>query len=300
MTGPATVGHDEAAGVADHLDRVLALALEEDLGGPDPRADVTTVATVAEGLRGEAVVRAKADGILCGLGAIGAVCRLLAGPDAVEVQLPKRDGDAVVPGEVVARLHGDVATILTGERTALNLLGHLSGTATLVASFLRSAPGATLVDTRKTLPGLRALQKYAVRCGGGANHRFGLWDGVLVKDNHIVAAGGIAEAVRKAKTASSLPVQAECTTPDEAVAAVEAGADALLVDNLGPERLRAVVERVRGLGRPVLIEASGGVNLDTVAPLAATGVDRISVGAFTHSAPALDVSLTLERVRGKG
>jgi nicotinate-nucleotide pyrophosphorylase (carboxylating) len=176
-----------------------------------------------------------------------------------------------------------------------NLIGHLSGIATLVRSFLSAAPGATLVDTRKTLPGLRVLQKYAVRTGGGSNHRFALWDGVLIKDTHIVAAGGVGEAVRRARSGTSLPVQAECTSIEEIDEALDAGAHALLLDNQASGALVAQVRHVRRRTDKdhVMIEASGGVTLANVAEVAASGVDRISVGAFTHSAAALDVSMRL-------
>jgi nicotinate-nucleotide pyrophosphorylase (carboxylating) len=167
-----------------------------------------------------------------------------------------------------------------------------------VRTFLRAAPEASLVDTRKTLPGLRELQKYAVRCGGGSNHRFALWDGVLIKDTHIVAAGSVGEAVRRARARTDLPVQAECQSRAEVDDALEAGAHALLLDNRTPAVLTELVAYVRARSPDVMIEASGGVNLGTVAAIAASGVDRISVGAFTHSSPALDVSLELEDVSG--
>jgi nicotinate-nucleotide pyrophosphorylase (carboxylating) len=277
--------------VRANLEQAAAAALDEDLGGAGPEADVTTTTTVDAARWGEAEVRAKAPGVICGLGALRATFGRL--DPRVVVRPRVRDGDEVEPGAVLAAVRGPVRPILVGERTALNLLGHLSGIATLVRAYVVRAGGVTLVDTRKTLPGLRALEKYAVRTGGGTNHRAALWDGVLVKDNHIVAAGGVAEAVRRARAGTTMPVQVECASADDVTEAVNAGADALLLDNFAPGEMAPIVERVRAAGHDVLIEASGGVTLESVAEIAPTGVDRVSVGAFTHSAPALDVSLTL-------
>jgi nicotinate-nucleotide pyrophosphorylase (carboxylating) len=277
------------------FEAAVAAALKEDLGDLDVDADVTTGSVVPEGLEGSAAVRAKGAGILCGVEALRLTYDQLS-PD-VAVSLARKDGDDVGPGDEIAAVEGPVAPILVGERTALNLIAHLSGIATTVREYVRRAGGVVLTDTRKTLPGLRTLQKYAVRTGGGSNHRFALWDGVLVKDNHIVAAGGVGEAVRRARAATSMPVQVECTTRAEVDEALEAGAHALLLDNLGPGDLAELVRHVRARAEHVLIEASGGVTIDNVAEFARTGVDRISVGAFTHSAPALDVSMRLERVR---
>jgi nicotinate-nucleotide pyrophosphorylase (carboxylating) len=199
-------------------------------------------------------------------------------------------------GDVIATVSGPVQAILVGERTALNVIGHLSGIASNVRAFLGAAPGAMLVDTRKTLPGLRLLQKYAVRTGGGSNHRFALWDGVLIKDTHIVAAGGVGEAVRRARAATVMPVQAECQTLAEVDEALDAGANAILLDNRTPDELRELTAHIKSRSPEVLVEASGGVDLATVGAIADTGVDRISIGAFTHSSPALDVSLELEGI----
>lgn len=280
------------------FERVATTALEEDLGGTGPDGDVTTVATVPGDLRGEASVVAKAEGVVCGLEALEAVFNAVGG--GTVVSHARVDGDEVGPGDALARLTGPVRSILAGERTALNLLGHLSGIATLTRAFVRRASGVTVTDTRKTLPGLRTLEKYAVRAGGGENHRFALWDGVLVKDTHIVACGGVAEATRRAKVDSNLPVQVECGGADEALAAAAAGADAVLLDNLDPSPLMDVVSRVRAEAPDVVCEASGGVTLETIEAYAKTGVDRISVGALTHSAPALDVSLRLVRTWKEG
>ena len=278
-------------GVRAHLARAAAAALAEDLAGGGPEADVTTVSTVAAGAKGRGEVVAKADGIVCGLASLEVTFDLI-GPD-VAVEHHRRDGDRVAAGDVLATCEGTVRTMLTGERTALNILGHLSGVATAAAAFVERAPDVAIADTRKTLPGLRAVEKYAVRIGGGVNHRFALWDAVLVKDNHIVAAGGIAEATRLAKAATSLPVQVECESLEDVATALDAGADAILIDNFTPEQAADAVEHVKASGRDVTVEASGGVTLDTVGGYAAAGVDRISVGALTHSAPALDVSFRL-------
>ncbi len=280
------------------FERVAMTALEEDLGGTGPDGDATTVATVPADMHGEASVVAKAEGTVCGLEALEAVFNAVGGGTVVSHE--RVDGDEVVPGDALARLTGPVRSILAGERTALNLLGHLSGIATLTRAFVRRASGVTVTDTRKTLPGLRILEKYAVRAGGGENHRFALWDGVLVKDNHIAACGGVAEATRRAKAGSELPVQVECGGADEALAAAAAGADAVLLDNLDPSALTDVVSRVRAEAPDVVCEASGGVTLETIEAYAKTGVDRISVGALTHSAPALDVSLRLVRTWKEG
>jgi nicotinate-nucleotide pyrophosphorylase (carboxylating) len=274
----------------------MATALAEDLGTIDVDADVTTKTTVPPSLHGEATVYAKQDGVACGLEALVAVYRLL--DERVDVLLSAKDGDKVGAGDVLAKVAGPVQAIVVGERSALNLIGHLSGIATNVRTYLEAAPGAMLVDTRKTLPGLRLLQKYAVRTGGGSNHRFALWDGVLIKDTHIVAAGSVGEAVRRARTQSTMPVQAECQTLGEVDEALDAGAHAILLDNRTPDELRALTQHIKSRAEHVLVEASGGVNLETVGEIAATGVDRISVGAFTHSSPALDVSLELAPAAG--
>jgi nicotinate-nucleotide pyrophosphorylase (carboxylating) len=276
------------------FDSAVAAALVEDLGEIGIESDVTTKAVVPDDLLGAATVYAKQAGVICGLEALAATyAQLDAG---VSVAQSSKDGDGIQPGDAVATVEGPAAAILVGERSALNLIGHLSGIATLVRTFVRAAPGAILTDTRKTLPGLRLLQKYAVRIGGASNHRFALWDGVLVKDNHIAAGGGVGQAVKRARASTSLPVQAECTSLQEVDEALEAGAMALLLDNRSTDELRRLVEHIRSRADHVMIEASGGITLDSVAEVATTGVDRISVGAFTHSAPALDVSMKLERV----
>jgi nicotinate-nucleotide pyrophosphorylase (carboxylating) len=279
--------------VKDHFACVAAVALEEDLGGAGAEADVTTSSVVDESTWAEAVIVAKATGVFCGLDAVDATYGHL--DPRVAVTAFRSDGDEISPGDVVTRLRGPARPILTGERSALNIIRHLSGVATLVREFVRRAPGVQITETRKTTPGLRALEKYAVRVGGASNHRFALWDGVLIKDNHIVAAGSVGEAVRRAKRSTTLPVEVECTSAEEVDAAIEAGADEILLDNREPDELASLVERIRARAPEVLIEASGNVTLSNVAAVAGTGVDRISVGAFTHSAPALDVSMKLAK-----
>jgi nicotinate-nucleotide pyrophosphorylase (carboxylating) len=255
--------------------------LAEDLGD----GDVTTEAVVPEGTRLDVSLLLKEKGVVCGLDVAEAVFREL--DPEVQFEPLARDGD-VTHGEI-ARASGGARALLTGERTALNLLGRLSGIATLTRQYVDavSDSGATILDTRKTTPGLRALEKLAVRTGGGTNHRFGLYDGVLIKDNHLRLAGGIASSVRSAKE-TGLPVEVECETLDDVHAALEAEAEILLLDNMAPAVLREAVLLVAGRA---MTEASGGVTLATVRDVAASGVDFISVGALTHGARSLDVSM---------
>jgi nicotinate-nucleotide pyrophosphorylase (carboxylating) len=197
----------------------------------------------------------------------------------------------------VARAEGPARALLAAERTALNLLCHLSGVATLTARFVRQVEGtgARILDTRKTIPGLRALEKAAVAAGGGTNHRMGLYDAILIKENHAALAGGVGEAVRRARDQRpDLPVEVECRNLDEVGQGVEAGADRLLLDNMSPAQLQEAVSAARGGGSGPELEASGGITLENVAEIAASGVDYVSIGALTHSAPALDLSMTLE------
>lgn len=286
---------DASLQVREAFERAAAIALEEDLGSADISSDETTFSTVPPDATGSAVVYAKADGVICGLDALKATYARI--DPKVRVDLLADDGDDVSPGAVLARVEGSARAILVGERTALNLIGHLSGIATQVRAYVREAKGTTLVDTRKTLPGLRTLQKYAVRVGDGSNHRFGLFDGVLIKDNHIVAAGGLREAVAAARQASSLPVQVECATSEEVDEALDAGAHAILLDNMTPAELAEMTKKIKARAEHVMVEASGGVNFDNVAEVASSGVDRISIGAFTHSVIALDISMELEEVK---
>jgi nicotinate-nucleotide pyrophosphorylase (carboxylating) len=271
----------------DTLERAVLAALAEDIGA----GDVTTDATVPEDLVGTAEVLLKEPGVVCGLRAVESTLRAL-DPD-VRFEALSGDGDLVRESPaVVARVSGSLRTILTGERVALNFLGRLSGIATLTRRYVDAVEGtpAAILDTRKTTPGLRALEKYAVACGGGRNHRFGLDDAVLIKDNHLRAAGSVAEAIELVRAASDLPIEVECETLDQVGEALGLGVDAILLDNMTLDELREAVSLTAGRAR---LEASGGVRLDTVRAIAETGVDEISVGALTHSARSLDVSLEL-------
>jgi nicotinate-nucleotide pyrophosphorylase (carboxylating) len=256
--------------------------LAEDLGA----GDATTDAIVPEGATCTASLLVKERGVVCGLVQAQNVFREL-DPD-VSFEPLAADGDLVEPGPV-ARIEGPARAILTGERTALNLLGRLSGIATLTRRYVDAVAGtgAIILDTRKTTPGLRALEKEAVSAGGASNHRLRLDDGVLIKDNHLRLAGSIRRAVERARE-TGLPVEVECDTLDQVREALDAGADRILLDNMSPADLREAVALVDGHAET---EASGGVTLDTVREIAETGVDFISVGALTHSARSLDVSL---------
>ncbi|MGI8580173.1 MAG: carboxylating nicotinate-nucleotide diphosphorylase [Solirubrobacteraceae bacterium] len=271
----------------DTLHDLVARALAEDVGS----GDVTTEATVDAGARARARIVQKAPGVIFGLDAAEAAFRAL-DPD---VTFDRRcaEGEWREGGEVLD-VTGSARVLLTAERTALNLLGRLSGVATLTAVLTRELEGtkARLLDTRKTTPGLRALEKAAVRAGGGVNHRVGLYDAILIKENHAALAGGVEEAVRRARAAApDLPLEVECRNLAEVEEALEAGAPQILLDNMSPDELRAAVEHVAGRA---ILEASGGMNAETLGAAARTGVDFISVGALTHSAPALDLSLLLE------
>jgi nicotinate-nucleotide pyrophosphorylase len=276
----------EAPAVVDLVRRALA----EDLG-PDG-LDVTSVATIPASQVGVGDLVARAAGVLAGLGVVAAVYDL-ASARTVSVTMVARDGERVACGTVLATAAGPTRALLTAERTALNLLCRLSGVATHTRRWADALAGtkATVLDTRKTTPGLRALEKYAVRAGGGTNKRMGLYDVAMIKDNHKLAAGGIAPAYRLVRAAfPSLPVQVEVTTVAEAVEAVEAGADFLLCDNMTPGLLRRVVAAVDGRAE---LEATGGLTLDVAREYAETGVDYLSVGALTHSSPIVDVAFDL-------
>jgi nicotinate-nucleotide pyrophosphorylase (carboxylating) len=271
----------------DTLERAVLAALAEDIGA----GDVTTEATVPGDAVGTAELLLKEPGVVCGLRAAESTFRAL--DPEVRVEAVASDGDLVRdPPAVVARVSGSLRSILTGERVALNFLGRLSGIATLTRRYADAVEGtgAAVLDTRKTTPGLRALEKHAVVCGGGRNHRFGLDDAVLVKDNHLRAAGSVTRAVELVRAASDLPVEVECETLDQVGEALDVGVDAILLDNMTLDELREAVSLTAGRAR---LEASGGVSLTTVRAIAETGVDEISVGALTHSARSLDVSLEL-------
>ena len=269
------------------LDAIVARALAEDVGA----GDVTTAATVPPGTRARARITQKQPGAVFGLDAAETTFRAL-DPD---VRLTRQAAEGRWrDGGPVLDIEGDAAAVLTGERTALNFLQRLSGVATLTARYVEAVAGtgARVLDTRKTTPGLRALEKAAVAAGGGTNHRAGLYDAILIKENHAAMAGGVAEAVRAAGTAAPhVPLEVECRTIAEVDEALAAGAPRLLLDNMTPALLREIVARVDGRAE---LEASGGVTLETIREIAGTGVDFVSVGALTHSAPALDLSLLLE------
>ncbi len=272
------------------LDDLVDRALAEDVGA----GDVTTSATVPRQARARARIIQKAPGVIFGLEAAERVFARL--DPLVELERLGPEGVWRDAGSEVLAARGAARALLTGERTALNLLARLSGVATLTAILAREVEGtgARLLDTRKTTPGLRALEKAAVRAGGGLNHRAGLYDMVLIKENHAALAGGVGEAVRRARAAApALPLEVECRDLDEVDEALAAGAERILLDNMTPEELCAAVLRVAGRAT---LEASGGIGARTLEEVARTGVDFISVGALTHSAPALDLSLLLERL----
>ena len=265
----------------------VARALAEDVGD----GDVTTEATVPAGRRARALVSQKAPGVIFGLELAEETFRQL--DPQLETERLVTEGVWREPGPVL-RIEGPARAILTGERTALNFLQRLSGIATLTARYVRAVADteAAILDTRKTTPGLRALEKAAVAAGGGVNHRVGLHDAILIKENHAAMAGGVGEAVRRARAAApQLPLEVECRTLEEVEEALAAGAERILLDNMSVAGLRQAVERVAGRAA---LEASGGVSLQTVGEIARTGVNCISVGALTHSVSALDLSLILE------
>ncbi len=269
---------------------LLRLALAEDLGRA---GDITTEATIPAGAVASARLVARSGGSIAGLPMAERVFGLL--DPAVRFDCAVADGDVVPAKTTLARISGPARAILTGERTALNLLGHLSGVATATRALVQAVAGthAGIVCTRKTTPGLRALEKYAVRCGGGANHRFGLDDAVLIKDNHLVAAGGVKPAIERARALAGHLVKIECEvqTLAQLEEALAAGADAILLDNMPPAEL---ADAVKQIGGRAITEASGGITLETVRGVASSGVDLISVGWITHSAPTLDVALDFE------
>ena len=273
---------DPQIDVNDFVRRVLA----EDMG---PGGDITSAATIAPDARFTAEMACRQPIVVAGLEIAAAFFRTL--DRDVWIEKLANDGDKVASDGALMRLEGNARTMLAAERSALNTLQHLSGIATLTRQYVDRIDGtrATLLDTRKTIPGLRLLEKYAARMGGAENHRMRLDDGLLIKDNHVAVAGGVAEAVRAARAANAgFPVQVEVDRIDQIEAALEAGADRLLLDNMPPPVLREAVALVAGR---VPLEASGGVNLETIRGIAETGVDYISVGRITQSAPAVDIGL---------
>jgi len=270
------------------LRRAVAVALEEDLG----HGDLTSALCVPEGTQASAEIIAKEPGVLAGMAAAREVARQV--DEAIRFEGLKQDSDPLEAGTVVARVSGPAPSLLAFERTALNFLQQLSGVATLTRAFVDRVAGThtVVVDTRKTAPGLRALQKAAVVAGGGRNHRFGLYDAILIKDNHLRLAGGVANALRAARAGASFAVkiEIEVTTPADAELAADLGADVIMLDNMTPEAVQESLARINGRA---LTEVSGNVTLETIRRYAQLGVDIISVGALTHSAPALDLSLEI-------
>jgi nicotinate-nucleotide pyrophosphorylase (carboxylating) len=274
------------------IDAVVRATLTEDLGRA---GDVTAQACIPDGARMRAVVGARKAGVLAGIDCVRLA--VLAMDPKASVEIRMRDGEAFEAGAVLAEIEGDARALLSAERTALNLLGRLCGVATLTRDYVRAVEGtgARIADTRKTTPGLRALEKHAVVCGGGINHRFGLDDAILIKDNHVAVCGGVEPAVRRAREMAGHLMKIELEVDglsqlDEALALVDQGVgpDVVMLDNFSLDDLKTAVARAAGR---VTLEASGGVNLSTVRAIAETGVDVISVGALTHSAAALDVGL---------
>jgi nicotinate-nucleotide pyrophosphorylase (carboxylating) len=270
----------------NRVDRIIEYALREDLGD----GDVTTNSLATEKEDSKAVIRAKAKGVIAGLPIAKRVFQKL-DPTVVCVDNIS-DGENIKPGDILSEINGGTRAILSGERLALNILQRLSGIATLTSKYVKAVEGlpVKILDTRKTAPGLRILDKYAVSVGGGFNHRFGLFDGVLIKDNHIAIAGGISEAVAviRKRYKQKYKIEIETTDMDQVKEALIAGADIIMLDNMNPEQMR---KAVRLIDRNALVEASGGITLRNVRDVAETGVNFISVGALTHSAPALDIGL---------
>ena len=269
---------------------LVARALEEDVGP----GDVSSALVIPADLCGGAVIEAREELVVCGLDVARAVFAAL--EPALRFERCAAEGERVRAGRVIARVHGPLRALLAGERSALNFLMRLSGVASHTRRFVEAiaGTGALLLDTRKTLPGWRTLDKYATAVGGAHNHRSGLYDGILLKDNHVALAGGVAQAVKAARAGrlDHLRLQVEVESEADALVAVEAGADSLLLDNMDLDAIRSVVARLRDR---VLLEVSGGVRLENVRRIAETGVHRISVGALTHSAPAADVALEIAR-----
>ena len=269
-----------------NTEKVIKAALYEDVA----YGDITSEICVPADRRAHGHFVAKADGVICGAGILCNTFRIV--DSGINISLNVEDGDKVKKGDVIAEISGPARSILTGERTALNFIQHLSGVATKTLEAVQSVKGfdVRITDTRKTTPGLRTLEKYAVRVGGGTNHRFGLSDGILIKDNHIAAAGGIIPAVKAAKRHAphTLKIEVETSSLSEVEEALEAGADIIMLDNMTAAQMK---EAVKKIGRRAVTEASGNMGEKDLRSVAAAGVDVISIGALTHSAPALDISL---------
>ena len=273
-----------------YVDDIIERALKEDINYLDVSSDYL----LPEDQRNEAYFVAKADGVLCGLDVALRTFELL--DDSFSAKIYKHDGEKIAAGDVIAEFSGKTVLLLKGERTALNLLQHMSGIATATARVVELVRGtnAQITDTRKTLPGMRALQKYAVVCGGGKNHRFNLSDGAMLKDNHIDAGGGIAKTVEtlRGKLGHMVKIEVETRDLDEVREAVEAGADIIMLDNMSNDAMREAVQIIGGRAKT---EASGGITLENLAEVAKTGVDIISLGALTHSVHAFDISMKMKK-----
>ncbi|RJQ53349.1 MAG: carboxylating nicotinate-nucleotide diphosphorylase [Nitrospiraceae bacterium] len=273
------------------IDNILLNALHEDIGS----GDVTTSSLIPENHISRAVIIAKSDFVLAGLPFVERVFHLT--DSKIKFRALKKEGGRVKAGDIIARLTGNTANLLMAERTALNLLQRLSGIASLTGNYVKSVKGFStkIVDTRKTVPGLRYFDKYAVRTGGGRNHRYGLFDGVLIKDNHIAAAEGVGKAVKAARSKAHhlLKIEVEVRNIAGVKEALSAGADIIMLDNMSVDEMKKAVSVIRRRNSGVVIEASGNVTLENVRSIAETGVDLISVGALTHSAPAADISLKI-------
>jgi len=284
---------------SEDTQNLIDISLREDIGS----GDVTTRACVDPAIRGEAIIVARSNGLLSGQHIARHIFKTV---DSDSVYAPLReDGNKLESNTQIAEISGRFASILTAERTALNYLMRLSGVASLTAKFVEKVAHTQcrILDTRKTTPGFRELEKYAVRCGGGMNHRTGLYDMILIKDNHIRSAGSLPAALKRCRSyvealADPVPIEVEVASMPELEQALDAGADWLMLDNMNITQIKTAVERIRQQDRKIKVEVSGGVSLDTVASIAECGVDFISVGALTHSARALDLSLNVTRITG--
>ncbi len=276
----------------DIVDDILINALKEDVGN----GDITTTSLIPENLVAQASLIARENFVLAGMPFARRVFRLM--DENVKFKVFKKDGSHVWSGQVLVKIKGNARCLLTAERTALNLLQRMSGIASLTESYINKTKGTgvKIVDTRKTAPGLRFFDKYAVRSGGGHNHRSGLFDGILIKDNHIAAAGGVRKAIKLARSGAQhmLKVEVEVKNMSQVKDALPTGADIIMLDNMSADKMKRAVEIIKAKNRDIIIEASGKITLDNVSSIAKTGVHLISVGALTHSAPAADISMEVD------
>ncbi len=274
----------------DHkrIEGIIRLALEEDIG----EGDITTEAVIPQDLKARAVLKAEEEGVLCGLRVAELVFREL--DPNIEFKPLAKDGDGIKPGQKLAEIEGNARALLTGERVALNFLQRLSGVATTTKKFVEAVKPckAKILDTRKTTPGLRILEKYAVRCGGGENHRMGLYDMALIKDNHIMLAGSVKNALESARRKSKGKVEIEVETLKQLGEALESRPDIIMLDNMPPEDMEKAVSMIKGKAK---LEASGGINLSNLERVARTGVDFISIGGLTHSFKSLDITMEMTK-----